>query len=157
MRNKKFLMTAAACSVVAALLAGCSQSGALTVDEGWVRAVPPGKTVTAGFAVLNNHTAIDCTIEAVSSPQAERVELHSTSVEEGVMRMRPMQSPAIAAGDALLLAPGGNHLMLFGLGEHASHLESIEIALATSCGVVQAELPVRRTAPSSGGGDHSHH
>lgn len=157
MGNKRVFMTAAACTLVVALLAGCGQSGALTVDEGWARAVPPGKTVTAGFAVLNNHTASDCAIEAVSSPQAERVELHSTAVEDGVMRMRPMQSPAIAAGDSLLLAPGGNHLMLFGLGEHASHLESIAITVATSCGIVKAELPVRRTAPSSGGGDHSHH
>ena len=157
MGNKRVFMTAAACTLVVALLAGCGQSGALTVDKGWARTVPPGKTVTAGFAVLNNHTASDCTIEAVSSPQAERVELHSTAVEDGVMRMRPMQSPAIAAGDSLLLAPGGNHLMLFGLGEHASHLESIAISLETSCGVVKAELPVRRTAPSSGGGDHSHH
>lgn len=155
MRKHKLQMAVSCSILMAVLLAGCGQPvTGLSVNEGWVRALPPGKTVTAGFAELHNPTASDCAIVAISSPQAERVELHSSAMDEGVMRMRPMESPTIAAGSSLLLAPGGNHFMLFGLGEHAAHLERVELLLSTSCGDISAELPVRRSAA---GGDHSHH
>lgn len=49
---------------------------------------------------------------AVASPAAASVELHSTSLEEGVMRMRLVARIELPAGKTVKLARGGLHVML---------------------------------------------
>ncbi len=148
---------AAALLLTLAMVAGCSEQPApagLSAANGWARAVPPGKTVTAGFAEIANRGASDCRIDSLASGQAERVELHTTSMDGGVMRMRPIAEPTIGAGEVLRLAPGGDHLMFIGLGEHAGHGDALDVTLVTSCGELELLLPFGRGAPA---GDHSHH
>jgi len=138
-------------------LSACSEPSqpiGLSAEGAWARALPPGKTVTAGFAVLHNHGTSRCEISALSSPQAERVELHSALMEDGMMRMRPMASPAIGAGESMTLQPGGDHLMLIGLDEHAGHGGPLSVTVVSSCGELILALPLLASAPT---GDHSHH
>jgi periplasmic copper chaperone A len=51
----------------------------------------------------------------VSTPVAATAELHETSVDNGVMKMRPVQSIALVPGKPVTLKPGGYHVMLMGL------------------------------------------
>ncbi|TFH68041.1 copper chaperone PCu(A)C [Gammaproteobacteria bacterium LSUCC0057] len=139
---------------LALVAAAHGQVQALSVEQGWVRALPPGKTVTAGFAEIVNRSTQACSIEALASPQAERVELHSTAMEGGVMRMRPAPLPTLAANSALSLAPGGLHWMFIGVDRHAAHAGALTVTITSSCGELSAALPLLRMAPDS---DHSHH
>jgi copper(I)-binding protein len=51
-----------------------------------------------------------------------RIEMHSMSMNGGVMAMARLDSLAVPAGDRIAFAPGGNHLMIFGLAPGAKTL-----------------------------------
>jgi copper(I)-binding protein len=52
---------------------------------------------------------------SLSTPVAQRAELHRMDMANGVMRMRPAGALPLKAGDSVRLAPEGLHLMLIGL------------------------------------------
>jgi copper(I)-binding protein len=52
---------------------------------------------------------------SLSTPVAQRAELHRMDMANGVMRMRPAGAVPLKAGDSVRLAPEGLHLMLIGL------------------------------------------
>ncbi|MGH8633014.1 MAG: copper chaperone PCu(A)C, partial [Burkholderiales bacterium] len=90
--------------------AGVAQAQPVTVTDAWVRATAPGQKVAGAYMELESRTHLALT--AVASPAAASVELHSTSMEEGVMRMRPVARIELPAGKSVKLAPGGLHIML---------------------------------------------
>lgn len=96
------------------LLATIAQAAELvTASNVWVRATMPGQKV--GAAYLDLHSTVDTTLIRVESPVAESVEMHSMTMNNGVMEMRMLDQLALPATKTVKLAPGGNHLMLFGL------------------------------------------
>ena len=63
----------------------------------------------------NTGTASDRLLRA-STPAAARVELHTMSMDGGVMRMREVEAIPLAAGETVKMRPGqGFHLMLMQL------------------------------------------
>lgn len=52
---------------------------------------------------------------SVTSPQAERVEMHETMSRGSMSSMRPLARVAVRDGERILFAPGGRHLMLYGI------------------------------------------
>ncbi len=92
------------------------------VDEAWARATAPGQDVGGAFMTLTADT--DLSLVEASSPVANSIELHSMALDKGMMVMRRVDRIALPKAKAVRLAPGGLHLMLFGLkaplkaGEH---------------------------------------
>jgi len=124
------------------LLPVCVQ--ALQVHNGYVRGLPPGQPNTAAFMELVNDTDATLQITGASSPLANKVELHQHSHEGGMMRMRQVDSLSIAPGSTVSLAPGGYHLMLFGLQRALVDGEQVEIVLQLQGGKEhRVTLPVR--------------
>lgn len=101
-------------SMFMASVCAASDCALLNVEEAWSRLAPPGAPVMAGYAQLTSRAKQTLTISATNSSDFERVELHSMSMHDGVMRMRKLDSLAIEPGATLRLAPGGMHLMLIG-------------------------------------------
>ena len=66
-----------------------------------------GMTITA--------TGGDFRLISASSEAAERVELHTMTMEDDMMRMRQVEGYDIPAGESFVLEPGGPHMMLFGV------------------------------------------
>ena len=101
-------------------LSACGQAAApapddtpaLTANEAFVVVPPGGRDVTLGGAVLEAG-ASDVSVTGVSTPIAGRVELHTMSMQDGRMQMRPLDALDIPAGERRTLARGGDHLMLF--------------------------------------------
>lgn len=85
---------------------------ALAVDAGWIRLSPMPMPMLAGFAVLRNDCAQPVTVVAASSPAFGDVELHESTLVDGVSRMRAVPRLRIGAGESAVLKPGGLHLML---------------------------------------------
>jgi periplasmic copper chaperone A len=52
-------------------------------------------------------------LRSVTSPQIGRIEMHETMFSGAMSGMRPLDRAAIDAGERLVFAPGGRHLMLF--------------------------------------------
>ncbi len=86
--------------------------GHLTVRDAWVRAIPPGATITAGYATLGNDGDAPVTILTAQSDAFRSVTLHETLVSDGVARMREIHRLVVAPGATVKLEPGGRHLML---------------------------------------------
>ena len=68
--------------------------------------------MSAGYLVLTNNTDEAMRITAVESPQFGRVEIHETTIVEGVSRMRELEELTVPAHGSVALQRGGKHLML---------------------------------------------
>jgi copper(I)-binding protein len=100
---------------IALLVSACSPRSAITIENAWARATPPGSTVASVYARVESKQADE--IVAVATPVAERVEMHVTSEANGTMRMRPVQSVALQPDEPVSFQAGGLHMMLIGLHE----------------------------------------
>ncbi|WP_260391757.1 copper chaperone PCu(A)C, partial [Aeromonas enteropelogenes] len=74
--------------------------------DGYVRLLPPGTPNTAAFMVLKNDANQAVKLVAASSPAAGRAELHTHLHENGVMKMRQVESIEIPAKGEVVLKPG---------------------------------------------------
>ncbi|GHB97280.1 copper chaperone PCu(A)C [Thermomonas carbonis] len=82
------------------------------VKDGWIRLLPGGMPMQAGFGRIDNNCAMPATIVSASSPAYASVELHESKRVDGVNRMREVPELRIAPDRAAVLQPGGLHLML---------------------------------------------
>lgn len=96
------------------LLLGISLARAdVTISDAWVRASNPGQSVVAAYLTLSSRENVR--LVYVETARAGSTELHSMSMQNGVMKMRHVEQLAIPANKPVKLAPGGLHLMLFEL------------------------------------------
>ena len=61
---------------------------------------------------LMNHDTRQATIVSISSDAFEKVEIHKTMNNDGVMSMHPVKSLVLQPNGMATLKPGGMHLML---------------------------------------------
>ena len=98
------------------LLAACS-GPAIRVDQAWARPAAGSGPGAAYLSIRNGGDQPDRLIGARSACCAT-IEIHRTQVSDGRMSMLPVQDGiALEPGATLDLAPGGYHMMLFGLRE----------------------------------------
>ena len=105
-------------SLVLGLVANAAPATATPmVHDAWVRATPPGVTTAAIYMVLHNPAATPVTLRQASSPLARQLELHTTTTDaQGVSRMAALTTGLLVpAGAHVALAPGGHHVMVYGL------------------------------------------
>ena len=90
--------------------------GTLDIIHPWSRATPRGSTVGAGYmAIRNGGTAQDRLIGG-SSDVAAKLEIHETTITDGVAKMRPVSGGLlIKPGETVQLKPGALHVMFVGL------------------------------------------
>ena len=91
--------------------------GSLQLEGAWARASMAGMKMGAGYLVIHNQGETDDELLSVASPVSERVEIHLSQMQDGVMRMRSAMPLTIGASERLSLAPGGMHVMLMGLSQ----------------------------------------
>ena len=140
------VLTLAACSPAEEAPAS-TEPAEYAVIEGWVRAPLGGRDVTAGFVTLTAG-APGGQLVGASTDEADAIELHTMAMDGAVMRMRHVDAIDIPAGGAASLAPGGDHLMIFGV--NPAELEDGEMALTLNFAdgeTLDITLPVRDTAP----------
>ena len=101
----------------------------LTLKDPIVRIVPGTDAPGAGFVTFINKTDQPITLKTVTSPDAERIEIHQMDMQYGIMRMRPVDKLALAANGETSLEPGGLHLMLFGIKKSVAGGDKIQVTL----------------------------
>ena len=129
--------------------------GVIEVSNAWVRALPPGQTVTAAFFTLDNVGQSSCRLRSVASDITERGEIHQHQHDDGMMRMRRVPTLEISANSSQVFAPGGYHIMLFGLNRSLQDGEFVKLRLDfANCDDVSVEAEARSPLRSSsiGGG-----
>ena len=126
--------------------------GAPHVMDAWVRMPAVTGRPAGGYFMAHGTDKADALVSA-ASPKAERIELHSMVMENGVMRMRAEKSFPLPAKGVLTFKPGGSHLMLFGLAKDVKAGDTIPVTLGFQSGAtVTVNADVRAvTAPAPRG------
>lgn len=99
----------------------------VSISDAWVRSTNAGQEVGAAYMTLTS--AEDVSLTGVSSDVSNSVEIHSMTMENGVMKMRMQKALALTAGKPSALAPGGYHLMLFDLKQALTVGEPVNFVL----------------------------
>lgn len=97
------------------------------VLNAWARATAPGQQVAGVYFEIVSST--DAHLVGVQSVVAVRGELHAMSMENGTMRMRPVEAIALPAGQRIELKPGALHAMLFELKRPLTPGTKLPVAL----------------------------
>ncbi|HEY8084790.1 MAG TPA: copper chaperone PCu(A)C [Methylophilaceae bacterium] len=98
-------------TLLALLFFSISAFADVTISNAWVRDTKPGQDVGAAYMTLKSPA--DTQLIKVESQMAGTVEIHEMSMNNGVMKMRMLDTLALPANKAVELSPGGFHLMLF--------------------------------------------
>ena len=133
--------------------------GTLAIHQPWSRALPPvAPNGAAYFRIVNHGKAADRIVSA-HSPVADRAELHTHEMKEGVMTMRRVPSAEVPAGGGLSFEPGGLHVMLLGLKQPLVEGESFPLTLEfRDAGKIEVTVKVGGggTSGHSGHAGHRH-
>ncbi len=119
----------------------------------WVRPAGMGMPNSAAYGVMLNLTDEDVAVVGGSADFATAVEIHEMTMGAGdVMQMRPVEGGlVIPAGGAVVLQPGGYHVMLIGLTSELAVGSMADLTLTLSDGHELAlSLPVQEP-PMEGG------
>jgi len=97
------------------------------------------------MTIINAGGTADRLVSGQSSA-SKTMELHETTEEGGVMKMRPVPGGfEVPANGRLELKPGGKHVMLIGLTAPLVAGQTLEITLNfEKSGAIQVEVPVRK-------------
>ncbi|MDP1025757.1 copper chaperone PCu(A)C [Sphingomonas sp. KR1UV-12] len=135
-------------AIMAATLGGCSDPAELAVDGAWVRL--PAVASRPGVAYFTVHGGPQpATLINVSSGWAVRADMHeSMAGAGGMMAMKPLQDLAIPANGTVAFAPGGRHVMVYGINPavHAGDTMTFTFTFADG-------RRIRRVARVLGAGD----
>lgn len=122
------------------------------VEGAYINVPLPGKGSTAGFFTLHNRSDKDIALVAVQSDLAERIELHSHSHEDGMMKMRKEQQVVIPAHSRVAFAPMAYHLMFFNVLREIRTGDEVGLTL-----IFEGDQRYPVTAQVRSLFDHKHH
>jgi periplasmic copper chaperone A len=118
--------------------------GSIHISDPWARATPKGASSGTGYmTVTNNGTAPD-RLTCSASDAAAQCQIHTMSMENGVMKMRPVGGGLeIKQGETVTLKPGNLHLMFVDLKHPLETGSAVEATLQfEEAGTVKVALPV---------------
>ena len=106
------------------------RTGDLIISNPRIPVPPPGVPVAAGYLKIRNYGAETDRLVAAHTTISTWVEIHATTVTDGVMRMRHLEDGLELAGKAVTeLEPGAVHLMFMGLKSPPVLGDEIEVEL----------------------------
>jgi copper(I)-binding protein len=152
MRSKLFVLSAFLVCVSFAVSA-LAQSNGVEIKGAWARATPGGAQTGAAYVTLQSPTGDRLT--GASTPVAKMAELHSMTMDNGVMKMRQVDGVDLPAGQALSLKPNGYHIMLMGLTQPLKEGQTFPLTLTfAKAGSENVTVTVQKVG-SMGPGDQS--
>ncbi len=142
--RKKQIISAAHAETVAPS-AHVDAAPKLAISRAYSPEAPPVVKVLAGYMILENKSAKDVSITRLSSPDFDKVEIHSMESKDGMMHMVEQKQLKIPAGKVISLQPGELHMMLIGPHQVFHDGDIIKISLELDNGEQQnIDLPVRK-------------
>lgn len=135
--------------LVSSLLAGSAwavdyQVGPIHIMAPFSKALPPNSKNGAVYLTLINHGHQSDQLVGVTTPMAEYTEIHIHSMEDGMMKMRKVDSVDLPPHETVLFAPGGKHIMLIGLAQTLKEGENFPLRVHfKEAGHVSVEVAVK--------------
>ncbi|HLJ21372.1 MAG TPA: copper chaperone PCu(A)C [Stellaceae bacterium] len=140
-----------------AVLALCTLVGSALADESpivasdaWARPTLKGTSTGAVYLILRNRGTAGDRLVAVSTPAAERAEIHEDVTDNGIMSMKPVPELSLPASTSTAIEPGRYHIMLIGVKAPLSAGQNFPITLTfASAPPLEVTVSVTRTPPKS--------
>jgi periplasmic copper chaperone A len=130
--------------------------GSIHISQPWSRATPKGASAGAGYMTITNNGSTPDRVNCVSSDAAAQCQIHTMTMDNGVMKMRPVEGGLeILPGQTITLKPGGFHMMLLDLKHPLEAGGTMKATLKFDhAGTVDVEYPVAALgAPAPGAAD----
>lgn len=133
----------------------------VSITAPWIRATVPQQESTGVF--MHVASLSEARLVGVSTPVADRAEMHQMDMRGQTMQMREVESIDLAAGKAVDLASGGYHIMLIGLKRQLKAGEVVPLTIVVEKQDKQREritlkVPVKPlTFSGPGTGASRHH
>lgn len=120
--------------------------GDLMMMHQWVRATPEKAPTSAGYLIIRNMGKTAERLVSVESSIARKTEVHTMTMDGGVMRMRQLEDGLeIPAGGEVALKPGGEHIMFMGLTGQVKEGTDVTVRLNfEKAGPVDVTFPVQK-------------
>src|SRR5262249_21958307 len=100
------------------------------IERPWARATPKGASVGAGYMKITNTGSAPDRLVGGSVDFAKRLEVHSMSMDHGVMKMREVQGGLeIKPAETVELAPSVLHLMFVDLKQPLAQGQQVKVTL----------------------------
>jgi periplasmic copper chaperone A len=137
-------------ALAAVLVAAISAHGAnydvgpMHIEQPWARSTPKGASTGAGYLTVTSAATAPDRLTCASTDAATKCEIHSMTMEGGVMKMRPVEGGVeIKPGETVTLKPGSLHMMFVDLKHPLEPGKTVEVTLQfAKAGTVKVELPV---------------
>lgn len=125
------LLSRSLCFPAVCLLLSIANAGAqgITVQDAWIRGVPPSAATTAAFMTIHNSGPDDAVLKSANCEIAETVQIHTMEQVGEMMKMKEVSELLIPANGQASLAPKGYHIMLIGLVRPIKEGEAIPLSL----------------------------
>jgi copper(I)-binding protein len=136
------------------------KAGDLVISQAWSRATPSGAKIAGGYLTIENKGTSADRLVGGGGDVAGRVEMHEMAMDNGVMKMRPLDKGlAIEPGKTVKFAPGGYHLMLMDIKQPLKQGDKVPVTLEfEKAGKVTVSLDVQGVgAQGPAGGEHGGH
>lgn len=132
--------------------------GELLVEHPWSRELPVDIPGGAAYFTVHNQGGQTDRLVGVSSPRAQKCDLHSQASSNGMMDMQHTSSVDIPAHGEVTFQPGGNHVMLSGLDKPLKAGEQFPLTLEfEKAGKVEVQVNVKTADTQTGQDTHSGH
>ena len=92
-----------------------TELGDLIISNIWARTTPRIAKTGAAFFIINNRGETDDALIGVSSEIAKKTEIHQSTIENNIMKMRHVGKVNVPAGSVAELRPNSFHIMFIGL------------------------------------------
>jgi copper(I)-binding protein len=127
-----------------AAAAGDYDVGSIHISQPWSRATPKGAASGAGYMTLTNKGTEPDRVSCVSDDASAQCQIHTMTMENGVMKMRPVEGGLeIKPGESVTLKPGGNHMMFLSLKHSLEQGGMVKATLKFDhAGTIDVEYPV---------------
>ena len=127
--------------------------GSIHIAQPWSRATPKGAKAGAGYMTITNKGTTPDKVSCVSDDASGQCEIHSMTMEGGVMKMRPVEGGLeIKPGETVTLAPSGFHIMFRDLKHALEQGKTVKATLKfEKAGTVDVEYPILAIGASAPG------
>lgn len=102
----------------------------IIITDAWIRELPRGSSVTAGYMVIENRGNNDDKLTGINPTFGGNGGIHTTEVDDnGIARMEMLEELIIPAGKKVVLEPGGTHIMLTDITQPVEKGDKLKLEL----------------------------
>lgn len=121
-----------------------AKAGDIEIIDPWARSAAMEGGNSAIYMTLKNTSGTADRLVGVSGDAADAIEIHETTMDNGVMQMHPIEGGLeVPANGSVQLKPGSYHVMLIGLTKVLKAGDSVTVSLSFESGAsVDLTVPV---------------